>query len=138
MNSATKPFVEYVVIKSRKSKPSHVEDDSGTVWKPRMRKTSLFMCVQKKRPCERRDGQDMRFNNTCAPAAFDSRASTTVDGLPQSLTFLRDYKASLSWPCFRSVQYSFVSTKSLSCFCRRWTCDWRWVNRKHNHTPNTM
>ena len=28
--------------------------------------------MQKKRPCERRGGQDMKLNNTRAPAAFDS------------------------------------------------------------------
>ena len=30
----------------------------------------------------------------------------------------------------------FVSTKSLSCFCRRWTCDRRWDKRKHKHSPS--
>ena len=34
---------------------------------------------------------------------------------------------------FGSVQYFFVSTKSLSCFCRRWTGDRRWDKRKHKH-----
>ena len=35
---------------------------------------------------------------------------------------------------FGSAQYFFVSTKSLSCFCRRWTSDRRWDKRKHKHT----
>ena len=41
--------------------------------KASVRKKNVFTCVQKKRPCERRDGQDMKSNNTCAPAAFDSK-----------------------------------------------------------------
>ena len=41
---------------------------------------------------------------------------------------------------FGSVQNFFVETKSpfplstSSCFCRRWTCDWRWDKRKRNAT----
>ena len=71
VNTAARPLTENVVIKSWKSKPSHVKDDTRTVWRPRVRKKSVFTCMQSKRPSERPGGQDMKLNNTCAPAAFD-------------------------------------------------------------------
>ena len=82
------------------------EQETRTSWHtPRM---------QKKRSCERCGGQDMKLNNTCAPAAFDSwrlrsrRPAAAMVAWSQrkikkqeknNVTVLRDYKASLSWTC---------------------------------------
>ena len=39
---------------------------------------------------------------------------------------------------FGSVQYFFVSTKSLSCFCRPWTVDRMGQKESHTHTKHNV
>ena len=100
---------------------------------------------------------------TCSfppPKTSQLQATSHIPGLDEvkRAIVLRDMRGSQSEPLpallflgsshsddrlaqlFWGVQYLFVETKSpfllstSSCFCRRWTCDWRWDKRKHNAT----